>query len=164
MYHCNTPFVTALVLLAGTLCSETASTSGTAGRYASDRSPHKFAGATRVVLEGMDGIDKDTASAMLQLDKNEVTYSPFGDAQLTTVFYKPFPVELSRLKIADPSGKDRRIFSVTLPKEQSEGLGKNTLRLIVPKAAKSEPAPLRLVLVNPDGNVAQALELRPVGN
>src|ERR1017187_4354664 len=74
------------------------------GKFASERSSHKFAGATRVVLDNFDPMDKDSKSASLQLDNNDVIFSDFGEQQITAVFYKSFEVKLTRLKGADPEG------------------------------------------------------------
>jgi hypothetical protein len=133
-------------------------------RFASERTPFPFAGATRVTLEGFNPTEKDAKSVSLLLDKNEISYSSFGEPRLTTVFYKPFPIKLKRLEIADPSGKDRRIFAVEAPKEMADGLGKNTLQIVVSPATKSEPAGLRLLLINSENKVTQVLELRAITN
>jgi hypothetical protein len=166
MSHKTAFATTCFVLFAGVAwCAAMQASQGEKGRrYASDRNAISFIGATRIVLEGFDATDKDAKSATLQLDKNALTFSVFGDAQITTVFYKPFPVELTALKIADPAGKDRRIFAVALPKEQAEGLGKNSVRLVAPANAKGETPAVRLLLVNPEGKVVQAVELRLLSN
>jgi hypothetical protein len=134
------------------------------GKYASERSPHKFAGATRVVLDNFDPTDKDAKSASLQLDNNDVIFSEFGEPQVTAVFYKSFQVKLTRRKGADPEGKDRCMFEVELPKEYAAALGENSLRLVAPVGAKSQPREVRLLLMNLKGQVTSTLELRPVGN
>jgi len=133
-------------------------------RYASERSPHKCAGATRVVLENFDPLDKNAKSALLQLDNNDVVFSKFGEQRVTTVFFQPFPVILTRLNIADSESKEPSIFSVTLGKEQIPGLGNNLIQLVVPAAPKSEPRGVRLLLLNVQGQVTDTLELRPPGN
>ena len=133
-------------------------------RFASDRSPYPFLGATRVMIEEFDPAAKGATSAMLQLDKNEVTYSSFGEPRVTAVFYKPFQVKLTRLNITDPTGKGRHQFSVELPKEAAGDLGKNSLRLVTVLAKESELVGLRLLLVNSDNKVTQILELRPPTN
>ena len=133
-------------------------------KFSSERSPYPFAGATRVVLEGFDPEGKEAKTAMLQLDKNAVAYSAFGEPMLTAVFYKPFPVTLSPLSIADPSGQNRRVFAIELPKEIGADLGKKSMRLVTLSGKKSEPVGVRLLLVNPDNKVTQVLELRAVTN
>ena len=152
-----------LIFLLGAAWCDTTAEQGKSVKFASERSPYPFAGATRVVLDGFDPTDKDAKSAMLQLDKNEVTFSSFGEPRITAVFYKAFQVKLTRLKLADPAGKDRRIFSVELPKEIAADLGKNSLRLVTP-GPKSDAAGIRLLVVNPEDKVTQILELRPVSN
>ena len=67
------------------------------GKYSSDRSQHKFLGATRIVLTDFDAAAKDAKSAMLQLDMNDVVFSTYGDSRITTVFFKPFEVKLTPL-------------------------------------------------------------------
>jgi hypothetical protein len=151
-----------VICLVGTVWCGTTGGGGKNVRFASERSPYPFVGATRVVLDGFDPKDKDAKSAMLQLDKNEVTFSSFGDPRITAVFYKPFQVKLTRLNMADPSAKNRRIFSLELPKEFAADLGKNSLCLVTLIDTKSEPADVRLLVVNPKGKVMQTLELRPV--
>ena len=116
------------------------------------------------MLNDFDPTDKDAKSAMLQLDKNEVTFSAFGEARITAVSYKSFQVKLTRLKLVDPSGKDRRIFSVELPNECTEDLGKNSLQLVTSAGTKSEPTGIRLLLVNPENKVMHVLELRAASN
>lgn len=133
-------------------------------KYASERSPFPFIGATMVALEGFDPKDKDPKSALLQLDKNQIFYSSFGEPRLTAVFYKPVPVTLTPLNIADPSGQNRRIFAVDLPKENAADLGKSTLRLVTSIGKKSELAGIRLLLVNQEDKVTQVLELRATSN
>ena len=88
-------------------------------------------------------------------------FSLFGDPRVSVVFYKSFPVKLTRLKLVDPVGKDRRIFSVELPEEYTAALGKNSLRLVVLADSKTEPASVRLLVVSPEDKVTQTLELRP---
>src|SRR5437773_1293416 len=90
------------VLMVAFCCGALPGGDGEGGRYASDRTPTRFAGATKITLTGFDASGKDVQKANLQLDKNEVAFSAFGDFEITTVFYKPFPVEISRLKMADP--------------------------------------------------------------
>ena len=133
-------------------------------RFASERSPYPFFGASRVMVEDFDPTDKGATAAMLQLDKNEVLYSSFGEPRVTAVFYKPFQVKLTRLNIADPAGKGRHMFSVELPKEVAADLGKNSLRLVTVPTKDSELVGIRLLLVNPDNKVTQILELRPPTN
>src|ERR1043165_3710027 len=99
-------------------------------RYTSERSPHKFAGATRVVLDQFDRMDKAAKSALLQLDKNAVSFTAFGEQRVTTVFYQSFQVKLTRLNEADPDGRDRCIISVELPREYAAALGESSLRLV----------------------------------
>jgi hypothetical protein len=154
----------AVCLMVGAAWCGTESGQVKGGKYASERSPYTFVGATRVVMDGFDPADKDAKSATLQLDQNEVNFSSFGEARITAVFYKPFAVKLTRLNLADPSGKDRRIFSVELPSDLAADLGKNSLRLVTWAGAKSEPAGIRLLLVNPENKVTQVLELRSAGN
>jgi hypothetical protein len=162
MTNCRPAYV---LFLAAAWCGFGAADEGAkAGRYTSDRNANTFVGATRVVLDDFDPTDKEAKSATLQLDKNEVTFSSFGDPQITAVSYKSFPVKLTRLKIADPAGKDRRIFSVALPKEHAEALGKNSLRLVALIGTKSELPGVRLLVVNPEDKVTQTLELRPASN
>src|SRR5260370_29708003 len=130
MTNCRPAYV---LFLAAAWCGFGAVDEGAkAGRYTSDRNANTFVGATRVVLDDFDPTDKEAKSATLQLDKNEVAFSSFGDPQITAVSYKSFPVKLTRLKIADPAGKDRRIFSVALPKEQCETSRINFTRPAVP--------------------------------
>ena len=133
-------------------------------KYASERGQHKFAGATRVVLDNFDPMDKDSKSASLQLDNNDVIFSAFGEQRITAVFYKSFQIKLTRLKGADPEGKDRCIFSVELPKEYAAALSGSSLRLVAPVGAKSQPREVRLLLLNLKGQVTSTLELRPAGN
>ena len=152
-----------LTVLAGDASAQVSPPSSK-GKYASDRSPHKFAGATRVVLDNFDPLDKDSKSASLQLDNNDVIFSTFGEQRVTAVFYKPFQVKLMRLKGADPEGRDRCMFEVELPKEFADVLGKSTLRLVAPVGAKSQPREVRLLLLNLKGQVTSTLELRPAGN
>jgi hypothetical protein len=153
-----------LVCLIGVGWCGTTRGQGKSAKYTSERSPYPFVGATRVVVDGFDPTDKDAKSATLYLDKNEVMFSSFGDSRLTAVFYKPFQVKLTRLNIVDPSGKDRRIFSVELPKEFAADIGKNSLRLVTLIGTKSDPTGLRLLVVNPEDKVTQVLELRPASN
>jgi hypothetical protein len=153
-----------LICLIGVGWCGTTHGQGKSVKYTSERSPYPFVGATRVVVDGFDPTDKDAKSATLYLDKNEVMYSSFGDQRLTAVFYKPFQVKLTRLNMADPSGKDRRIFLVELPKEFAADLGKNSLRLVTLIGTKSDPTGLRLLVVNPEDKVTQVLELRPASN
>jgi hypothetical protein len=134
---------------------------GEGGRFASERDPARFAGATKITLTGFDASGTDVQKANLQLDKNEVAFSAFGDPEVTAVFYKPFPVEISRLKTADPLNKNRRLYSMTIPKEHADDLGKNSLRLVVRTDAKSKLPEVRILLVGSDGKVIQARELRP---
>jgi hypothetical protein len=133
-------------------------------RYASERSPHRFAGATRVVLDYFDPMDKDAKSASLQLDNNDVSFSPFGEPRVTTAFYKAFQIKLTRLNGADLEGKDRCIYAVGLPKEIAAALGESSLRLATPVGTKSQPRGVRLLLMNLQGQVTDTLELRPPGN
>jgi hypothetical protein len=135
----------------------------TLGKYASERSPHRFAGATRVVLDKFDAMDKDAKSARLQLDNNDVSYSEFGEEQITVVFYKSFQVDLTRLNGADPDGRERRIFAVELPKEYAAALEGSTLRLVTRVGATSELRGVRLLLLNPQSQVTATLELRSSG-
>lgn len=128
-------------------------------RYVSERSPHRFAGATRVVLDNFDPMDKETRSASLQLDNNDVTFSEFGEQQITTVYYQSFQIKLTRLKSRDPNGTDRRIYLVELPKEYAATLGESSLRLVAQVGAKSQPKGVRLMLVNRQDQVTDALEL-----
>jgi hypothetical protein len=151
-----------LICWTGTAFGPTLGAQAKGIKYASERSPYPFVGATRVAVEGFDPSDNDPMSAMLQMDKNEVTFSSYGEPRITTVFYKAVPVKLTRLDQADPTGMDRRIYSVEMPKEFSADLGKNAVRLVTTKATKSEPAGIRLLLVNPDKVVTQVVELRPV--
>ena len=51
---------------------------GKTSRYASERSSHQFAGATRIVLENFDPLDREARSTFLQFDKNEVAFNRFG--------------------------------------------------------------------------------------
>lgn len=136
----------------------------TLSKYASERSPHTFAGATRVVLDNYDAMDKDAKSAWLQLDNNDVSFSEYGEQQVTVVFYKSFQVKLTRLNGADPDGRDRRIFAVELPIEYAAALGGSSLRLVTPAGAASQPEGVRLLLVNPQNQITATLELRPSGN
>lgn len=154
----TTPGVLAVVLFCAFACG--ASAGERHGRYLSDRSQHKFLGATRIVLSDFDATAKDSKSASLQLDMNEVVFSTFGDSRVTTAFYKPFEVKLTPLKITDPAGKDRRIYAVELPAEFVETLGKNSLRLVAPIAEKGQPAGVRLLLVDSQGKMTATLELR----
>ena len=155
---------TLLIVLCLIYLIGTASGQGKSAKYMSERSPYPFIGATRVAIEGFDASDKDANSATLQLDKNEVVFSSFGETRITAVFYKPFQVKLTRLTMADPSGKGRRIYSVEVPKEFAADLGKNSLRLVTPTGEKSEPAGIRLLLVNSENKVTQTVDLRPAGN
>jgi hypothetical protein len=134
------------------------------GKYASERSPHKFAGATRVVLDNFDPLDKDSKSASLQLDNNDVSFTEFGEQQITAVFYKAFTVKLTRRKGAGPEGKDPCVFDVELPKEYAAALGESSLRIVTPVGTKSQPREVRLLLMNSKGQIMSTLELRPAGN
>jgi hypothetical protein len=133
-------------------------------RYMSERSHHKFLGATRIVLSNFDGAAKDAKSALLQFDRNDVVFSTFGDSRITTVFYKPFEVKLTQLKLADPEAKGRRIYGVELPAEFVEALGKNSLRLVAPVAEKGQAAGARLLLADAQGKTITTLDLRPTAN
>jgi hypothetical protein len=133
------------------------------GKYASERSPHKFAGATRVVLDEFDPLDKDSKSALLQLDNNDVNFTEFGEQQITAVFYKPFQVKVTRRKGAGTEGKDPCVFDVELPKEQAVALGEGSLRIVTPVGTKSQPREVRLLLMNGKGQITNTLELRPAG-
>ena len=166
MTKCRAASLTALCLiyLVGAAWCETEGGQPKKVKYASERSPYPFVGATRVMIDGFDANDNDAKSAMLQLDKNEMTFSAFGEARITAVLFKPFQVKLTRLKLADPSGKDRRIFSVELPNEFAADLGKNSLQLVTPAGTKSEPTGIRLLLVNPENKVIHVLELRSASN
>jgi len=166
MTNCRAAALTALCLifLVGTAWCGTKGGQGKKVKYTSERSPYPFVGATRVVIDGFDATDNDAKSATLQLDKNEMTFSSFGEARLTAVLYKPFQVKLTRLKLPDPSGKDRRIFSVELPNEFAADLGKNSLQLVTPAGTKSEPMGIRLLVVNPESKVIHVLELRAASN
>jgi hypothetical protein len=152
-----------ICLIGASWCEQTAG-QGKNAKYISERNPHAFLGATRVAVEEFDSTDKGPSSALLQLDKNEVTFSPFGDSRITAVFYKPFPVKLTRLNIVDTTNKDRRLFAVELPKDAAEGLGKNSLRLATVTGKNSELLSLRLLLVDTDNKVTQVVELRPTTN
>src|SRR6266566_354632 len=99
-----------LICLLETVRWATAGAQGTGVKYASERSPYPFVGATRVVVERFDPKDKDATSARFLMDKNEVTFSSFGEPRITAVLYNPVPVILKRLDTTDPSGKDRRVF------------------------------------------------------
>ena len=166
MTKCRAASLTALCLiyLVGAAWCGTKGGQGKNVKYTSERSPYPFVGATRVMIDGFDPIDKDAKSAMLQLDKNEITFSSFGEARITAVSFKPFQVKLTRLKLADPSGKDRRIFSVELPNEFAADLGKNSLQLMTPAGTRSELTGIRLLLVNPENKVIHVLELRAASN
>jgi hypothetical protein len=136
---------------------------GDSTKFTSERRQHKFLGATRVVLDKFNRMDKEGKTATLQLDGNELVFSSFGDSRVTLVFYKPFDVKLTRLNTADPTGQGRRIYSVELPTAQMQVLGKNSLRLVSPIAApKGQPAGARLLLVDPSGKVLETVELRPI--
>lgn len=130
-------------------------------RYASERSPHKFAGATRVVLDGFDPLDKNAKSARLQLDNNDVTFSEFGDQRITVAFYQSFQVSLTRRDGADPTLGNRIVFAMELPKENAVALGENSLQLVAPVGLGSEPRGVRLLLLNLQRQVTDTLELRP---
>src|ERR1043166_916877 len=121
--------------------------SATLGKYASERSQHTFAGATRVALDNYDAMDKDAKSAWLQLDNNNVSFSEYGEQQVTVVFYKSFQVKLTRLNGVDPDARDRRIFTVELPKEHVAALEGSSLRLVTPAGAASQPEGVRLLLM-----------------
>ena len=133
-------------------------------RYASERSTHRFAGATRVVLDNFDPMDRGAKSALLQLDNNDVNFSTFGEPRITTVFYQPFPVKLTRFNGADTDGRDRCIYAVEVPNEYAAAFGDNSLRLVAPVGARSQPRGVRLMLINLQGQVTDTLDLRPVGN
>ena len=156
--------LTCMIFLLGTAWCGTGHGQGKSTKWVSERNPFPFVGATRVVIDGFDSKDKNAASALLQLDKNEVIFSSFGESQITAVLYKPFQVQLTRLNMADPSGKDRRIFAVALPKDYAADLGQNSLRLVVPANTTSEAAGIRLLVVNPQDKVTQVLELRPASD
>ena len=153
-----------LITLLESARENAATGTGKSGKYASERKVQTFAGATRVTIDDFDPADKDAKAALLQLDNNEVSFSPFGEMQVTAVFYKPFPVKLTRLVVADPEKKDRHLFAVEVPKEFAEGLGKNSLKLVASAGTKSQPPGVRLLLVNQEGKVTDALELRSLGN
>jgi hypothetical protein len=134
---------------------------GKPGRYASERSSHQFVGATRVVLENFDPLDKEGRSTSLQFDKNEVAFNRFGERRITMIFFKPIEVKLVPLDIPDPLGKERRIYSVELPKDFESSLGKNTLRLVAPVGESPQPTGARLLLLDQSGKVTDVLELLP---
>lgn len=150
-----------LLLLLSIAWSAEATGGDKASKFASERSQHRFLGATQVVLAHFNPSAKEMKTT-LQLDRNDVSFSPFGDPQLTVVLYKPFEVKVTRLDMADPMGKNRSIFSVELPKEQSEALGKKALRLVWPVGEKAQPPGVRLLLLDPMGKVIQTRELHPV--
>lgn len=129
--------------------------------YASERSPHKFAGATRVVLDDFHPLDNNAKSARLQLDNNDVTFSEFGDQRITVAFYQSFQVSLTRRDGADPTLGNRIVFAVELPKEYAVALGESSLQLVAPVGLRSEPKGVRLLLLNLQGQVTDTLELRP---
>jgi hypothetical protein len=116
------------------------------------------------VLDQFDRMDKAAKAASLQLDKNDVSFSAFGEQRVTTGFYQAFQVKLARLDEADPDGMDACIFSMELPKEYAAALGESSLRLVAPVGARSQSRGVRLLLVNLQGQVTDTLELRPPGN
>lgn len=133
-------------------------------RYASERSPHSFAGATRVVLDCFDATDKNATTARLQLDNNEVSYSSFGDQRITVVYYASFPVKLTRLSEADPTFGNRCMFAIEIPREYALTLGENSLRLVSPMGLRSQPDGVRLLLTNRQGTVTDTLQLWAPGS
>lgn len=130
--------------------------------FISERRGYQFAGVTQISLNNFDPLDKDVKQASLQFDKNEVAYNSFGDPLVSTVLYKPIEVKLTRLDITDTGQKERRIYALEVPQEVREGLGKNTLRMVTPLGESPQPAYIRLLLVDPTGNVIDLLVLRPV--
>lgn len=136
----------------------------TSVRYASERSSHKFAGATRVVLDNFDATDKNAAAARLQLDNNDVVFSPFGDQSITAVFYAFFQVKLTRMSDTDPTLGNRCIFAIEMPREHARALGKNSLRLVAQAGPGCRPSGVRLLLTNLHGDVTDTLELWAPGS
>jgi hypothetical protein len=130
------------------------------GKYVSERSQYPFLGATQVILSDFAPMGKETSTAKLLLDANELTFSAFGDVRITAVLYKPVEVKLTRVKADDPTGKDRRVFAVELPRERAELLNKRSLQLVWPVGEKGQPAGVRLLVLDPAGKVMQTLELR----
>jgi hypothetical protein len=127
--------------------------------FASERSEHKFLGATQVRLDQFTG--NGSTQANLTLDKNDVTYSDaFGDIVTTEVAYQPSTVTLERLRLADPTGQDRRIYSVRFPAGDST-LGQHTMRLVWPASNNDNPRRVRLVLVDSHDKVVHTIALLP---
>src|SRR5215213_8963287 len=99
-----------LIILAGTAGSDAGDHKP--GKYASERSLHKFAGATRIVLDNFDPMDSHAKSVSLQMDNNEVSFSALGEQRVTAVFYQAIQAQLTLLNEADPNGKHGRIYLV----------------------------------------------------
>jgi hypothetical protein len=134
------------------------------GKYTSERSLHKFAGATRIVLDNFDPMDKQAKSVSLQLDNNEVSFSEFGEQRVTAVFYQAVEAKITLIHEADSKGKHGRIYLIELPKEHAAALGEHTLRLVATAGSASQANGARLLLINREGKVTSALELRHAEN
>lgn len=106
--------------------------------------------ARQVSIEGELG-----GKAQVILDRNLCTLNQFGDTQsCTRMFIAPVEVKLTQLRLADPSGKARRIFRL---EGQLEPDGSQYF-LILPQQGKDHA---RLV-VNFGENTARVITLEPI--
>jgi hypothetical protein len=110
-------------------------------------------GAHRFELKG--GIQGATGAGTIVIDKNKCSLNEFGDrTTCTEAFYPPIQVRFSRLRLSDPAGQGREVYSISgndVPKDL-------TLTLVIGR--NTRPQVLRLV-VNEDGQGQTAFPLIP---
>jgi len=100
--------------------------------------------ARQVVLEVETGPDMDLAEkALLHLDINQCTLNVFGDREICTkIAPRTIDVRITRIRLADPAGKDRAIYTVKSVQEDE-----------LPQPAHLIMGPKWVVYLNVDGEL-----------